>query len=77
MSKLRVRMILTDKDRDNLRRIKQVLRFRNAAQAVSFVLSFTAFVIRAIRTGGDLVLKHRDGSVVVVKMAEIERARGK
>lgn len=67
----RVTMGLTDADMDNANHIYASTSARTRAQAVSFALALTRFIIDQRRRGANLILE-RDGRTERVIMPELE-----
>jgi hypothetical protein len=69
---VKVTMLLTERDVDNLSDIYVWTQARSKAQAVSIALSLTRYLIEQRRNGATLLLRHPNGETERIVMSELE-----
>jgi hypothetical protein len=67
----KVTMSLTDRDVTNTEMLREALRSRSNAHAVSIALSLTTFLVGELRKGNQLCLQAPGGDLQKVVMAEL------
>jgi hypothetical protein len=69
----KVTMNLTDRDVDNAKFLREVLKTRSEAQVVSISLSLTKFIVSALlQPGTQILLREPNGNLERIVMHELE-----
>jgi hypothetical protein len=69
---VKVTMLLTERDVQNVNEIHAWTQARTKAQAVSIALSLTRYLIEQRRKGATLLLRQTDGEIDRIVMTELE-----